>query len=132
MMSVVVSCVVALAACHDAPEPCTCTPTNVARTKARDQIAPIDGPGLLALVRRHRQLVAADANHRDVKLVDDEIRLTMAAFCQPCGAWVGDRMTVDEMVPLARLDDATGVVCLGLVLHDGTTAWGSGRPASCR
>ena len=46
---------------------------------------------------------------------------------QPC-EWVGDRLTVDEMVPLSRLDDAVGTTCLGLVLRDGSIVSGRARP----
>jgi hypothetical protein len=128
----ILAAVLALAACHgDPPAPCRCTPSNAARTKRVGEDHPIDGAGLLALVRRHRTLVEARAPNRDVKLVDDEIRIAVVAFCQPCGDWVGDRMTVDEMFPLARLDDATAAVCLGLVLRDGSTAFGPGHPAAC-
>ena len=109
--------------------PCTCTPGNT--TKLSHAGAPIDSASVLALVRRHRMLVDQHAQGRDVKLVDDEIRLEVAALCNPCGDWVGDRMTVDEMFPLSRLDDATGAVCLGLTLRDGTTAFGE-RPTACR
>jgi len=124
---------VAVAGCRGQTEgPCQCTPENVSRTKRHDQTSPIDSTGLLSLLRRHRDLDAQNAPRRDLKLVDDEIRITVTSFCQPCGDWVGDRMTVDEMFPLKRLDDATGAVCLGLVLRDGSTAFGDGRPDACR
>jgi hypothetical protein len=113
----------------DADAPCTCKPGNT--TKLSHAGAPIDSTSVLALVRRRRTLVDQHAQGRDVKMVDDEIRLEMQALCSPCGDWVGDRMTVDEMVPLARVDDAVGVVCLGLSLRDGTTMFGE-RPTSCR
>jgi hypothetical protein len=116
----------------DPPQRCTCTPQNVARTKRVGDDHPIDGAGLVAMLRRHRQLIADNANRRDVKLVDDEIRIAVTAFCQPCGDWVDDRMTVDQMFPLARLDDATDAVCLGLTLRDGTIAYGDDRPSACR
>ena len=93
---------------------------------------PIDSAGLLAMLRKHRQLLADNANRRDVKMVDDEIRIVVTEMCQPCGSWVGDRTTIEEMFPLARLDDATGAVCLGLTLRDGTTAFGGERPNACR
>lgn len=99
---------VLLAGCKDEPPPMACTPTGTA------------SPKLLTLARRHRTLVEQRAPNRDVKLVDDELRLGMAIACQPC-PWVGDRLTVDEMLPLGRLDDATAVTCLGLVLRDGST-----------
>jgi len=121
---------VLVGSCKDAADgPCTCKPGNT--TKLSHAGAPIDSASVLALVRRHRTLVDQHAQGRDVKLVDDEIRLEVAALCNPCGDWVGDRMTVDEMFPLSRLDDATGVVCLGLTLRDGTTAFGE-RPTACR
>jgi hypothetical protein len=119
-----------LVACgKDAELPCTCKPANVA--KITQHGAPIDSASVLALLRRHRTLIEQRAQGRDVKLVDDEIRIQVGALCQPCGDWVGDRMTVDEMFPISRLDDATGVVCLGLTLRDGTTAFGE-RPSACR
>ncbi len=86
---------------------------------------------MLERVRTHRRMVSDHANRRDIKMVDDEIRIDVTAFCQPCGDWVGDRMTVEDMFPLARLDDATGAVCLGLVLRDGSTVYGPGHPAAC-
>jgi hypothetical protein len=103
-----------LAGCHDEPVK-ACTP--VGKTK----------PELLALLRRHRTMTEQTTNGRDVKLVDDEIRLAEALACQPC-EWVGDRLAVDEMVPFARLDDAVGTTCLGLVLRDGSTIYGRARP----
>jgi hypothetical protein len=111
--------VLALAGCHEDKPACTCTPSA----------APDQGK-TLSLVRKHRDLVAARAPNRDVKMVDDELRFQLVNLCSPCGAWVEDRMTVDEMLPLDRLDDATGVVCLGLALRDGTTAYGKAR--TCR
>lgn len=126
-------CFWSLTGCQDpAPGPCQCTPTNLVRTKHAGEAQPIDGAGLLAMLRKHRQLLADNANRRDVKMVDDEIRIVVAEMCQPCGAWVGDRATIEEMFPLAHLDDATGAVCLGLTLRDGTTAFGGERPAACR
>lgn len=115
--------VLLLVACHEDSGPCTCTPANLVRTKAGE---------LVPMLRRHCQLLADSASHRDVKMVDDEIRTITTELCQPCGAWVGDRLTIEEMFPLARLDDATGAVCLGLTLRDGTTAFGGERPAACR
>ena len=124
---------VAVAACHGSSEgPCQCTPENVSKTKRVDQASPIDSTGLLSLLRRHRDLASQNIQRRDIKMVDDEIRIATTSFCQPCGDWVGDRMTVDEMFPLQRLDEATGAVCLGLVLRDGSTAFGEGRPDACR
>lgn len=104
-----------LAGCHDEPEK-ACTPAG--KTK----------PELLGLLRRHRAMAAqAGANGRDIKLVDDEIRIAESLACQPCD-WVGDRLAVDQMVPLGRLDDAVGTTCLGLVLRDGSTVSGRARP----
>jgi hypothetical protein len=102
------------AGCHDEPMK-ACTPTG--HTK----------PDLLVQLRRHRTMVDQRAAGRDVKLVDDEIRIAESLACQPC-EWVGDRSTVDEMVPLAHLDDAVGTTCLGLVLRDGSTVYGRSRP----
>jgi len=107
--------VAVLAGCHDEPVK-SCTPAGKAK------------PELLGLLRRHRAMAAqGGANGRDIKLVDDEIRIAEALACQPC-EWVGDRLTVDEMVPLSRLDDAVGTTCLGLVLRDGSTVSGRARP----
>ncbi|HET9992458.1 MAG TPA: hypothetical protein VFQ65_28190 [Kofleriaceae bacterium] len=114
-MKLALLALVAFAACHDEPVK-ACTPA-AAHTKT----------DVLALLRRHRTMVDQKANGRDVKLVDDEIRIAEALACQPC-EWVGDRLTVDEMVPLARLDDATATTCLGLVLRDGSTVYGRARP----
>jgi len=119
-----------LAGCgKDVDAPCTCLPANVA--KITQHGAPIDSASVMALLRRHRTMIEQHAQGRDVKLVDDEIRIQVGALCQPCGDWVGDRMTVDEMFPMSRLDDATGAVCLGLTLRDGSTVFG-GRPTACR
>ena len=104
-----------LAGCHDEPVK-ACTPGG--KTK----------PELLQLLRRHRTMAAqGGANGRDIKLVDDEIRIAESLACEPC-EWVGDRSTVDQMVPLERLDDAVGTTCLGLTLRDGSTVFGRARP----
>ena len=71
-------------------------------------------------------------NPRDIKVDDDELRLHVATFCQPCSDWVNDHATLEALFPLDRLDDAAGAVCLGLVLRDGTTAYGDARPRACR
>lgn len=105
--------VLALAGCHE-EAPAACQPTGTAPAK------------LLTLARRHRTLVDQRAPNRDIKLVDDELRLGMSIACQPC-PWIGDRLTVDEMLPMARLDDATAVTCLGFVLRDGSTVFASAR-----
>ena len=124
-----------LAACHGEPaagEACSCTPANASRTKTVNEDAPMDGVRLLARLRRHRADVAAARTPRDIKVQDDELRFAILEFCQPCGDWVTDRLTIEEMFPLARLDEATRGVCLGLVLPDGTTVWGDARPKNCR
>jgi hypothetical protein len=126
---------VVTAACQGASPtadgPCPCAPGNRSRARQPDG-TPFDSAALLAGLRRHRRAVAERRPARDVKLLDDELRLAVASFCQPCGAWVGDRLTIDQLFPLARLDDAVAGVCLGLVLGDGTTAYGDARPAACR
>jgi hypothetical protein len=126
--------VATLAACHD-PRPddavCRCVPGNQSRVKQADGSA-FDAAALLARLRRHQRDVAQHRNPRDIKLGDDELRFAIATFCQPCGAWVGDRATMEELFPLRRLDDAAGAVCLGLILHDGTTVYGDARPRACR
>ncbi len=124
-----------LAACRETPrEPltCSCTPANRSLVKNHDQAAPMDGDALLALLRRHQRDVQHGRNKRDLKVDDDELRLAVANFCQPCGAWVGDSLRIDEMFPLAQLDEATHAVCLGLVRRDGTTVYGDARPRACR
>lgn len=112
--------------------PCRCTPGNVSRTKAVDEAAPMDGPALLERLRRHKRYVEERRNPRDVKVFDDELRYAILEFCQPCSAWVGERMTMEQMFPLDRLGEATSAVCMGLVLRDGTVAYGDARPRACR
>lgn len=129
--------VVALAACRgrdraDDDGVCRCTPGNVSHTRSVDEAAPMDGVGLLAKLRRHQQLVDANRNPRDIKVFDDELRYAILDFCQPCGSWISERSTMEELFPLQRLGDATSAVCLGLVLRDGTTAYGDARPRACR
>lgn len=127
----------ALAACRDAPVEdgaCRCTPGNQSRTRRPDG-STLDGPTLVARLRRHRSLVASQPpghDGRDVKLFDDELRLELTGFCQPCSDWVQDRLTIDDMFPLDRLDDAVAGVCMGLVMRDGTTVYGAARPRACR
>jgi hypothetical protein len=132
------ACVLALAgllACHEPPpaadQACTCTPGNVSRTKLADGTT-LDGPALLNQLRRHKRDVEQHRTPRDIKVFDDELRFAILGFCQPCGSWVGDRLTIEAMFPLDRLDDAVAAVCMGLVLRDGTTAHGDARPAACR
>ncbi len=112
--------------------PCTCSPANTSRTKTVHEDAPMDGQRLLARVRQHQSDVAQGKNPRDIKVADDELRFAILEFCQPCGEWVKDRLTIEEMYPLGRLDRAARGVCMGLVLTDGTTAWGDARPPNCR
>jgi hypothetical protein len=124
----------AAAACRGAPAgdgACHCTPDNRSRTRRADG-STLDGATLLARLRRHKQDIALQRPGRDIKVFDDELRLELTGFCQPCSDWVTDRLTIDEMFPLDRLDDATGGVCMGLVLRDGTTVYGRARPAACR
>lgn len=105
---------------------CRCVPANQSRLKLADG-TPVDGASVLARLRRHAQMVAERRNPRDIKVLDDQLRFEVASLCQPCGDWVGDRLTMEELFPLARLDDAQGAVCMGLALRDGTTAWGAAR-----
>jgi hypothetical protein len=121
--------VLVLASCQDtrpAEDACRCVPGNRSLTRLRDGTV-LDGAALLSRLRRHKQDVAAHRTPRDIKVQDDELRFAVSNFCQPCGAWVGDRMTIEELYPLARLDDAVDAVCMGLVLRDGTTAYGDAR-----
>jgi hypothetical protein len=126
--------VLGAAACRGAApadEVCTCTPGNRSQTRQADGSV-LDGPALLGKLRRHRRDVEQHRTPRDIKVLDDELRFEIANFCQPCGAWVHDRMTIEDLFPLARLDDAANAVCMGLVLRDGSTAWGDARPRPCR
>jgi len=123
-----------IAACQRPPADdgvCSCTPGNLSRTKLADGSS-LDGATLLGKLRRHRRDVEQHKTPRDIKVFDDELRFEISNFCQPCGDWVKDRMTIEDMFPLARLDDATTGVCMGLVLRDGTTAYGDARPRACR
>jgi hypothetical protein len=122
------------AGCRGAPADdgaCRCVPANRTRTRRPDG-STLDGATLLASLRRHRSDVALHRPGRDVKLLDDELRLELTEFCQPCSDWVQDRMTIEDMFPLDRLDDAAAGVCMGLVLRDGTTVYGNARPRACR
>jgi hypothetical protein len=124
----------ALAACRGAPAdsgPCRCTPDNRLRTRLPDG-STLDSAALLGKLRRHKRDVSLQRPGRDIKVFDDELRLELAGFCQPCSDWVQDRMTIEDMFPLDRLDDAVGAVCMGLVLRDGTTVYGEARPRACR
>ncbi len=114
------------------PATCTCTPGNVAHAKSVGEAAPITGEGLLAALRRHRQEVRDHVNPRDIKVHDDQLRFQIVDYCQPCSDWVGDRLTMEDMFPMGRLDEATRAVCMGLVLRDGSTVYGDARPAACR
>jgi hypothetical protein len=124
-----------VAACHETPAAddgvCRCTPGNVSRTRLADGTY-LDGAALLGKLRRHRRDVEQHRTPRDIKVFDDELRFEIANFCQPCGDWVKDRMTIEDLFPLAQLDDAAGSVCLGLVLRDGSTVYGDARPRACR
>ncbi len=124
-----------LAGCHEAPPAddgvCRCTPGNVSRTRLADGTL-FDGAVLLSQLRRHKRDVEQRRMPRDIKVLDDQLRFQILAMCQPCGGWVGDRLTMEEMFPLDRLDDAVDGVCMGLVLRDGTTAYGAARPRACR
>ncbi len=124
-LGIVIIGLLAIGCSKPAPEPttCTCVPNNASRVGYVD---------VLGKLRRHVRDVAAGRNARDVKVDDDELRFAIANYCDPCNAWVTDRMTIDEMYPLARLDDATGAVCMGLVLRDRTTVYGDVRPTACR
>lgn len=124
----------ALAGCRGAPADdgaCRCTPENRSRAQLPEG-GTLDGATLLAKLRRHKRDVALQRPGRDVKLFDDELRLELTSFCQPCSDWVKDRLTIEDMFPLDRLDDAVAGVCMGLVLRDGTTVYGNARPRACR
>lgn len=125
----------ALVACSSKPpEPttCTCTPGNTGRIKGKHDATPLTGESLLAALHQHAQDVRLGKNPRDIKVRDDELRFQIIDFCSPCEAWVNDRMTMEEMFPLDRLGDAKSAVCMGLVLRDGTVAYGATRPSACR
>lgn len=134
-MRIVGAVVVALIGCKSGSSedgPCTCVPENISRITSPLATGPMNGAGLVAALRRHATDVRLGKNPRDIKIVDDEVRFAIIDFCQPCGGWVQDRMTMEEMFPLDHLDDAASAVCMGLVLRDGTTVYGSTRPKSCR
>lgn len=111
---------------------CTCTPSNVSRVKIRGQVAPIDGKGLLERLHRHKRDVRLGRNARDIKVDDDELRFEISNFCEPCNSWVLDTMRIEDLYPMARLEEAANAVCLGLELRDGTVAYGDARPRACR
>jgi hypothetical protein len=122
------------AGCRSAPPDdgvCRCTPGNRSRTRSADGSF-VDGAALLAKLRRHQRDVDQRRTPRDIKVDDDVLRYEISNFCQPCGDWVLDRMTMEDMFPLERLADAVDAVCLGLVLRDGTVAYGAARPRACR
>lgn len=81
-------------------------------------------------------MVSEQRPGRDVKVLDDELRLQIRQLCTPCGTdWVDDRATIESLYPIsgpANLGDAKTAVCLGVVMGDGTTAWGDARPKRCR
>lgn len=127
---------IALGACCGAPPaddgPCRCVPGNASHTRSLGDASPMDGRGLLDRLRRHKSLIDDRRPPRDVKVFDDELRHAIIDFCQPCSDWVGERLTMEQMFPLARLGDATSAVCMGLILRDGTLAYGDARPRACR
>jgi len=129
---VILLAIVGCSSTPDAPATCTCTPGNTGRIRGAGGSEPLTGSSLLAALRRHAQDVRLGKNPRDIKVADDQLRFQIIDFCAPCQAWVDDRMTIEEMFPTARLDDATGAVCMGLVLGDGSTVYGDSRPAACR
>lgn len=111
-------------AAPDVPARCACTPT-AASAKASTAI--------LQLIQRHQAAVlAGDRNGRETQMIDDELRNKSIMACDPCGAWIGDRATAEELYPLAHATDAVGVTCTGLRLRDGTTVYGDAHPAECR
>ena len=114
------------------PEACTCTPTNTGRIRGPGASESLTGTSLLAALRRHAQDVRLRKTPRDIKVADDELRFQIIDFCSPCEAWVNDRMTMEEMFPLDRLDEVTRAVCMGLVLGTGSTVYGEARPKACR
>src|SRR5262245_47714266 len=123
-LAVAFAVALALCACRDAATDaaCRCVPENRSRMRAADGSV-LDGAALLGKLRRHRSDVALHRPGRDVKVFDDELRLQLTEFCQPCSDWISDRMTIEDMFPLDRLDDAATAVCMGLVLRDGTTVY---------
>ena len=126
--------IAATAACRGAPAEetaCWCTPGNIAHAKLLDGTQ-MDGARLLDMLRRHRQDVAEKRTPRDIKVLDDQLRFAVLDYCQPCGDWIQDRLTIEEMFPMQRLDEATDAVCLGLVLRDGKSVYGQARPRACR
>jgi hypothetical protein len=134
LVALVLAFALGLGACRAKPADdgvCRCTPGNQSGSKLGDG-STFDGNVLLGKLRRHRRDALQQRNPRDIKVDDDELRLHLATFCQPCADWVNDRATIEQLFPLDRLDDAAGAVCLGLVLRDGTTAWGEARPRACR
>jgi len=107
---------------------CRCTPGNVSLTKNAGEAQPMDGIELLARLRRHQAQVRDGMNRRDVKVFDDELKLAIIGFCQPCSEWISDRVTIEQMFPFGKLDAAALAVCMGLVLRDGTTVYGDAHP----
>jgi hypothetical protein len=118
----------AVASCSDraadAPASCSCSP-HAPSSRA--------SAALLELVHRHAHAVRdGQRNGRDTKLIDDELRMQSQILCEPCGAWIGERTTPEEIYPFAREAEAVGVVCTGLQLGDGTIAYGELHPPECR
>ena len=131
-LAIVSAAFVACGGTRDEDAACTCTPGNVAHARSLGESAPMTGQSLLGALRKHKQDVSLGKNARDIKVADDQLRFAIIDFCQPCASWVADRMSMEDMFPLARLDDATSAVCMGLVLRDGTTVYGDDRPRACR
>ena len=108
----------------EVPARCECVPTQASSPASAS---------LLDLIRRHQGAVRdGQRNGRGTKLIDDELRLQSSILCQPCGAWIGERATPEEIYPLDRADGAVSVVCTGLRLGDGTIAYGAVHPPECR
>lgn len=126
--------IAAAAACRGGgsgePEICTCVPENVGHIEAFPGTRPLDGAGLLAKLRERPR--HAGQTPRDLKVFDDQLRFAILDMCAPCGSWVSDRATIEELFPLSRLDEATSAICMGLVLRDGSTVYGELRPRACR
>jgi hypothetical protein len=111
---------------------CTCTPNNASRVKLRNEAAPVDGKQLLERLHRHKRDVQLGRNARDIKVDDDELRFAISNFCDPCNSWVLDTMRIEDLYPMARLEEAANAICLGLELRDGSVVYGDARPRACR
>jgi len=111
---------------------CTCTPNNASRVKQRDEAAPMDGKQLLERLHRHKRDVRLGRNARDIKVDDDQLRFAISNYCDPCNSWVLDTMRIEDLYPMARLEESANAICLGLELRDGTVVYGDARPRACR